>query len=59
MSKRLIAKKIVVDMFAFTLDQFGMLEMKKLIECGGGFFVLQEMFASSIFKDSLKKVNSM
>lgn len=45
-----------MDMFAFTLDQFGMLEMKKIIECGGGFFVLQEMFASNIFRDSFKKV---
>lgn len=43
-------------MFAFTLDQFGLLEMKKLIEHGGGFLVMQEEFKGNIFRDSFKKV---
>lgn len=56
LAKRLVAKKIVVDIFGFCLDQFGLLEMKKLVEHGGGFLVMQEEFKSNIFRDSFQKV---
>jgi protein transport protein SEC23 len=57
LTKRMIAKKIVLDIFGFTLDQFGLLEMKKLIEHGGGLLVTQEEFRSNIFRDSFQKVH--
>jgi protein transport protein SEC23 len=57
LTKRLLAKKIVLDIFGFTLDQFGLLEMKKLVEHGGGLLVTQEEFRSNIFRDSFQKVH--
>lgn len=42
LAKRLIAKKIIVDLFIFYVDQIGLIEMRKLVETGGGFLVMQE-----------------
>lgn len=50
LAKRCLAKRIIVDLFAFTLEQFGLLEMRKLIEICGGFLVMQEEFRSTVFK---------
>lgn len=56
LAKRLIAKKIVVDLFIFYVDQVGLIEMRKLVETGGGFLVMQEEFKGSVFRQSFKKV---
>jgi protein transport protein SEC23 len=45
-----------VDIFAFTLDQFGLLEMKYLAEKTGGVVVMQEKFDSDVFKETYKKL---
>lgn len=46
----------VVDVFACSLDQVGLLEMKELIEATGGLAVLGDSFGQSVFKESLRRV---
>lgn len=46
----------VVDVFACSLDQVGLLEMRELVEATGGLMVLGDSFAQSVFKESLLRV---
>eukprot|EP00547_Thalassionema_nitzschioides_P003888 CAMPEP_0194199076 /NCGR_PEP_ID=MMETSP0156-20130528/227_1 /TAXON_ID=33649 /ORGANISM="Thalassionema nitzschioides, Strain L26-B" /LENGTH=810 /DNA_ID=CAMNT_0038923917 /DNA_START=169 /DNA_END=2601 /DNA_ORIENTATION=+ len=46
----------VVDVFACSLDQVGLLEMRELVEATGGVTVLGDSFGQSVFKESLKRV---
>ena len=46
----------IVDVFACSLDQVGMLEMKELVEATGGLMVLGDSFGQSVFKESLRRV---
>lgn len=46
----------VVDIFACSLDQVGMLEMCELVEATGGHMVLGDSFGQSVFKESLRRV---
>jgi len=46
----------VVDVFACSLDQVGMLEMSELVEATGGLLVLGDSFEQSVFKESLSRV---
>ena len=46
----------VVDVFACSLDQVGMLEMCELVEGTGGLIVLGDSFGQSVFKESLRRV---
>eukprot|EP00592_Proboscia_alata_P001524 CAMPEP_0194368498 /NCGR_PEP_ID=MMETSP0174-20130528/16736_1 /TAXON_ID=216777 /ORGANISM="Proboscia alata, Strain PI-D3" /LENGTH=781 /DNA_ID=CAMNT_0039144903 /DNA_START=60 /DNA_END=2405 /DNA_ORIENTATION=- len=46
----------LVDIFACSLDQVGMLEMRVLIEATGGLMVLADSFGQSVFKESLRRV---
>eukprot|EP00934_Nitzschia_sp_Nitz4_P008986 Nitzschia sp. Nitz4//scaffold34_size148208//7104//9623//NITZ4_002956-RA/size148208-snap-gene-0.204-mRNA-1//1//CDS//3329548723//8976//frame0 len=46
----------VVDIFACSLDQVGMLEMSRLVEATGGLMVLGDSFGQSVFKESLRRV---
>lgn len=46
----------VVDVFACSLDQVGMLEMSNLIEATGGLMVLGDSFGQSVFKESLSRI---
>lgn len=46
----------VVDIYGFTLDQFGLAEMKSLADKTGGYMLINEMFNSRVFKDTFKKV---
>jgi protein transport protein SEC23 len=46
----------VVDVFACSLDQIGLLEMKELVEATGGLMVLGDSFKQSVFKESLRRV---
>lgn len=46
----------VVDLFACSLDQVGMLEMSELVEGTGGLVVLGDSFGQSVFKESLRRV---
>lgn len=46
----------VVDVFACSLDQVGLLEMQRLVEATGGLMVLGDSFGQSVFKESLRRV---
>jgi protein transport protein SEC23 len=46
----------VVDIFACSLDQVGMVEMKELVEATGGLMVLGDSFGQSVFKESFRRV---
>ena len=46
----------VVDIFACSLDQVGLLEMRELVEATGGLVVLGDSFGQSVFKESLRRV---
>mmetsp|Transcript_1640 Transcript_1640/g.3472 ORF Transcript_1640/g.3472 Transcript_1640/m.3472 type:complete len:816 (-) Transcript_1640:138-2585(-) len=46
----------VVDVFACSLDQVGLLEMSHLVEATGGLMVLGDSFGQSVFKESLLRV---
>jgi len=46
----------VVDVFACSLDQVGILEMGELVEATGGHMVLGDSFGQSVFKESLRRV---
>ena len=46
----------VVDIFACSLDQVGMLEMRELVEATGGLMVLGDSFGQSVFKESFRRV---
>ena len=46
----------VVDVFACSLDQVGLLEMSTLVQATGGVMVLGDSFGQSVFKESLRRV---
>jgi protein transport protein SEC23 len=46
----------VVDVFACSLDQVGVLEMGELVEATGGLMVLGDSFGQSVFKESVRRV---
>ena len=51
-----VAPYHVVDVFACSLDQVGLLEMRELVEATGGLVVLGDSFGQSVFKESLRRV---
>jgi len=53
--ERAVKSNISVDQFAFCLDQFGIAEMRSLIEKSGGIVVNQEEFICEVFDQSLEK----
>lgn len=46
----------IIDIFASSLNQTGLLEMRYLIEKTGGMMVLTDSFSTSVFKDSFKRL---
>lgn len=46
----------IIDLFACSLDQIGLLEMKVCIEKTGGQMVLADSFGQSVFKESLSRL---
>jgi len=56
LTERAIKGGISIDIFAFTTDQYGLLEMKNLAEKTGGLNFTNELFNSQVFKDTFKKV---
>jgi len=57
-AKRAVAAGHVVDIFACSLDQVGLMEMRALPEKTGGYVVMSESFTGNIFKQSFKAVFS-
>lgn len=54
-TQRAIKSGQAIDMFAFTLDQFGLMEMKTICEKTGGICVTHELFDGQIFRDTFRK----
>ena len=50
LSKRVLSKRIIVDLFAFTLNEMGLAEMIEFLNNSGGFIVQHEEFCDRIFK---------
>ena len=55
-AKRASSAGHVVDVFACSLDQVGITEMRSLVEKTGGYSVMSESFTGNIFKQSFKAV---
>ena len=53
--ERLIKVGVTVDLFAFSLDQFGCAEMRNMVEKSGGIVVNQEQFQCDVFEKSMNK----
>ncbi|CAF2049920.1 unnamed protein product [Brassica napus] len=56
LAKQLVHQGHVLDVFASSVDQVGIAEMKVAVEQTGGFVVLAESFGHSVFRESLKRV---
>jgi len=56
LADRAVANYTVVDAFACSLDQIGILEAKSLISRTGGLIVLADSFGQSVFRESLRRV---
>jgi len=54
LSKRLMDASIVLDLFACSLDQVGVAELRASVENSGGFMMLGESFESDQFKKCLR-----
>ena len=55
-SQRLSDASIVLDVFAFSLDQVGAAELKGPVESSGGFMMLGDSFESSQFRKCLSHI---
>ncbi|CAN1841220.1 Protein transport protein Sec23A [Linum perenne] len=58
LSKRLLDASIVLDVFACSLDQVGVAELKVPVEQSGGFLLLGELFDSHQFRKCLRHIFS-
>lgn len=56
LAERAVSASHVIDIFACSLDQVGMMEMKVCVEKTGGLMVLADTFSQSVFKESLLRV---
>ncbi|KAJ3673321.1 hypothetical protein LUZ60_006695 [Juncus effusus] len=62
LTSRLVDKSIVLDLFACSLDQVGLAELRYPVESSGGLMVLSESFDSDQFKKCLThmfKINDL
>jgi protein transport protein SEC23 len=56
LTNKACGNNIVVNIIAVSLDQIGLLEMKSLVECTGGYIVNCDSAANDIFKKSMLKM---
>jgi len=56
LAERALANGHIVDVFACSLDQVGLAEMKVCVEKTGGLFVLDDSFTRGVFQGSFKRV---
>lgn len=56
LASRAVACGFAVDIFACSLDQVGLYEMKVISDKTGGFMVMSDSFSMHVFKDSFRKV---
>ena len=50
-----VKNRHTVDLWAYGLDQFGLLEMKSIVNCSGGLLAMHELFDHFIFRSSFPK----
>eukprot|EP00828_Plagiopyla_frontata_P044585 TRINITY_DN7320_c0_g3_i7.p1 TRINITY_DN7320_c0_g3~~TRINITY_DN7320_c0_g3_i7.p1 ORF type:complete len:463 (-),score=50.67 TRINITY_DN7320_c0_g3_i7:349-1737(-) len=55
LTERSIKCEMIWDIWGFSLDQFGLVEMKSLAEKTGGYIIMQESFSSDVFIQSFQK----
>jgi protein transport protein SEC23 len=55
LASRFVANEYIFDLFAHSLDQFGLYEMRKLLAYTGGTVYLDEEFEDERFDETLKK----
>lgn len=53
---RAIKVQMTIDIYGFSIDQFGLYEMKSLAEKTGGYIVVNEEFNSDPFRDTFRKI---
>jgi len=56
LASRTVAAGFAVDIFACSLDQVGLHEMKVVAEKSGGYMVMSDSFSMGVFKDSFRKM---
>eukprot|EP00927_Polykrikos_kofoidii_P036774 TRINITY_DN3102_c0_g1_i9.p1 TRINITY_DN3102_c0_g1~~TRINITY_DN3102_c0_g1_i9.p1 ORF type:complete len:756 (-),score=139.69 TRINITY_DN3102_c0_g1_i9:88-2355(-) len=56
LASRAVQAGIAVDIFACSLDQVGLYEMKVVSDKTGGYMVMSDSFSMHVFKDSFRKV---
>jgi len=56
LASRAVACGFAVDIFACSLDQVGLYEMKVVADKTGGYMVMGDSFSMHVFKDSFRKV---
>lgn len=55
LSNTIINNKCTMDMWAYGLDQFGLLEMKEMVNQSGGLLAMHEQFNHFIFQQSFER----
>mmetsp|Transcript_96431 Transcript_96431/g.201460 ORF Transcript_96431/g.201460 Transcript_96431/m.201460 type:complete len:749 (+) Transcript_96431:128-2374(+) len=56
LASRAVSSGIGLDIFACSLDQVGLHEMKVMSDKTGGYMVMSDSFSMSVFKDSFRKM---
>jgi len=56
LASRAVSSGFAIDIFACSLDQVGLHEMKVLADRTGGYMVMSDSFSMHVFKDSFRKV---
>lgn len=56
LAQRAVSCGFAVDIFACSLDQVGLYEMKVVVDKTGGFMVMSDTFSMHVFKDSFRKM---
>jgi protein transport protein SEC23 len=56
LAQRAVTAGMAVDIFACSLDQVGLHEMKVCADKSGGYMVMSDSFSMHVFKDSFRKV---
>ena len=56
LTTKAVGLRTCIDIFAFSLDEFGLFEMRDLINKTGGLIILNEEFKQNHFKEALQKL---
>lgn len=53
LSQAFVARNLTLDIFSFSTDQFGLGEMRPLVDNSGGLVFMHEEFAGQVFRDNM------